>query len=1494
MKLRSKMLLLAALPVLMSVAAVMVGLRPVWDAHQAAEDVRRSLAGAVHVRAVGRAAAQQRDAAILSLGRREAPDPSWAQQTRQALDALRAWQQEQEDLGALEAPLRQYVQTVTTHLSRRVAVGGGTALERVIDQFEPATQGAAQWMDRVAIQVEDVQAAAQFRAAAVLHRIHDDAGLLSALMAYAGMQGRVEPETAIAMSVARAGLERRVDLYTGLMAHAGTGRPLADLMAELRALGWFAGLEDALDQQQVAALTEQMLRSMGYGGFIHAFKNYVLRGEARYLEQVNARAGAAQAALDRIAYEAESAGIDNSIVAVLQTTLTAYVERIPFVAAAWARGELPSAIDAQVKVSDAPALQAIEALTRWESPIDDNRLDQALQRLDAGLDEAAMDLQSTVRRQVDTIYHAADRQALWTLAIGGLVVALVSLLAVSFYRRLSSGLSGFMNDLRHVTETGSIELRQGAGRNQSDEIGELEAMVRRYNRRIASLAKALQRLAAGDTSTLPEPLGPGDVMARSLVSLGEASRAIEQRAQRIAAGDYETSLVPRSDRDSLSHAVNAMATALAEYRNSNEAAAWRAEGQLAVLSAMRRPRAADELAAAVVQCLLRVLEADIGALYQQDEHGLTLRAQRGLPTHIDWSARVDTEHGQLGRALQEEGTRLLNDLPADYLTVDSGLGTTAAVAVTLTPLRAQGRVVGLLELAWRGASPQLALELLDSVSESVALALDALDAKQRTEQLLEETRSMATRLEEQQEELRVSNEELEEQTQALRQSEEELKQQREELRTTNEELEEKSEVLSQERQRLEETARHLQQATQYKSEFLANMSHELRTPLNSMLILSRQLADNEDGNLTSDQSESARVVYESGRDLLNLINEILDLSKVEAGQLELHAAPCSLDALLEPLRRQFEPMAKSKGVAFAIERADDLPAQLCTDAQRLQQIIRNLVSNALKFTAQGGVTLRVARPDADLPRPTGPDGEWATDQLLAFSVVDTGIGIAAGKLDEIFKPFVQADGSTSRQYGGTGLGLSICREMSTLLGGVMHARSEPGRGSVFTAVVPQWLGEATETVPEAASGPSREGPASLAMDALPAATDAASRVADDRAQLNTPGQAVLIIEDDPAFAAIVRDQVRRRGQPALVALDGRSGLALAAEHQPLGIVLDLQLPDMDGQQVLAVLKERLATRHIPVHIVSARDSSVDALRMGAMGFLAKPATLDDLGDVLARIESAQTGRRRVLVLEDDPGAQTAIRGLLENDQTEIEVEASGEQALARLASESFDCIVLDLKLDDIDGMEFLRRLRAQADSHPPVVIYTGRDLTRDEHRELSAMADSVVIKGAQSPERLLDEVTLFVHALNERLPAQQRQVLERLHDGPGVFEGKRLLLVDDDLRNTFALSGTLKKKGFDVHIADNGQMALDKLAELGTVDLVLMDIMMPVMDGYEAMARIRANPAHAELPVIALTAKAMPEDRRKCLEAGASDYLAKPIDMDRLLSMIRVWLGRAA
>jgi CheY-like chemotaxis protein/signal transduction histidine kinase len=786
--------------------------------------------------------------------------------------------------------------------------------------------------------------------------------------------------------------------------------------------------------------------------------------------------------------------------------------------------------------------------------------------------------------------------------------------------------------------------------------------------------------------------------------------------------------------------------------------------------------------------------------------------------------------------------------------------------------------------------------LLDAVAESLGLALVAAEARVRTNTLLDETRRQAERLREQQEELRQTNEELEEQAQLLRTSEEQLKGQREELQATNEELLEKTNLLQRQREQLEKTARDLAQATKYKSEFLANMSHELRTPLNSLLILSKSLADNEDGNLSAEQIQSARVIHDGGRDLLNLINDILDLSKVEAGRLDVNAQAFELGLLVDSLRQQFEPVARDKKVELVFDLEAGVPLEIVSDRQRVEQILRNLLSNALKFTEKGSVTLSIGR--APQRQRAGESGQ----PFVAFTVEDTGIGIPEEKLDLIFQAFQQADGSTSRRYGGTGLGLTIARQLATLLGGAVRASSTVGKGSKFSLVLPERMAErlADGTAPAPAApaggielaGPGAEGPGESAGTGGAPGTEAAA-VEDDRAALAEGERSMLVIEDDLRFAAIVRDVVRKRGYKCVVATDGQSGLRLARRLLPSAIMLDLKLPDMDGQRVLDILKWSSATRHIPVHIMSAQEPFNEPLKQGAIGFLHKPAQLSDLQHVVDRLEATlSTERRTVLVIEDDRGSQAAIRTLLENARTQIVMVATAKQALAHLREHRVDCIVLDLSLPDTDGIRFLEQLRKGSTEHPPVVIYTGRELTPEEHRRLSELAQSIVIKGAASPDRLVDDVLLFLHAVESDLPESQKQAVARLHSGSDAFQGKKILIVDDDLRNVFALSGLLRKRGLEVLVADNGQMALERLNEHADVNAVLMDIMMPVMDGLEAMRRIRTDERFRDLPLIAVTAKAMAEDRRRCIEAGASDYLSKPIELDALLAMLRVWLGR--
>ncbi len=732
---------------------------------------------------------------------------------------------------------------------------------------------------------------------------------------------------------------------------------------------------------------------------------------------------------------------------------------------------------------------------------------------------------------------------------------------------------------------------------------------------------------------------------------------------------------------------------------------------------------------------------------------------------------------------------------------------------------------------------------------------------------------------------------------------EELQHNVEELKAQQEELEEKNEALGQQNMHIrrqaeelekakrltEEKARQLELSNKYKSEFMANMSHELRTPLNSLLILARSLNQNEDGNLTPEQVEEARVIYNDGLELLSLINDILDLSKMEAGKVSIAPADTRLSAIAKKLSRQFQPIARKAGVAFHLHLDERLPQAIRTDEQRLKQILINLLSNAFKFTEAGAVTL-----DIHWARDEDPSRSSAAGRI-AFSVTDTGIGIEQSKLEDIFEAFQQEDGSINRHYGGSGLGLAIARKLALLLGGEIRASSEKGRGSTFTLLLPL-PATAQQPNPLAVSAPPvamKEATGTIAVTAV-AKLPPKVFITDDRGIVGPSDKVLLIIEDDADFAATLMKIARKRGFKCLVAGDGKTGLLLAAEQPVTAVLLDMGLPDVGGMQVLDQLKHDLATRHIPVHVITGLEASdgVAPLRKGAIGYLTKPVQQEDLDEVFSQIETVLAASlKRVLVVEDDISTRTAIQSLLENKAIEIVSVANGAAALTQLQSAHFDCAILDLNLPDMTGFDWLEAVnQAGGTDTPPIIIYTANALTEEEDRALSRYTRSIVIKGASSSERLLDEVTLFLHSVEAALSQHQQAMLRMQHDPDQALKERTVLLVDDDLRNTFALSKLLKKHGMRVILADNGQMALDKLREEKAIELVIMDLMMPVMDGYEAMREIRGQAAFRQLPIIALTARTMPEEQERCMEAGANDYLAKPVDIERLLTLLRVWL----
>ncbi|MDR6234761.1 response regulator [Pseudomonas oryzihabitans] len=947
----------------------------------------------------------------------------------------------------------------------------------------------------------------------------------------------------------------------------------------------------------------------------------------------------------------------------------------------------------------------------------------------------------------------------------------------------------------------------------------------------------------------------------------------------------------------------------ADHTESLERQSWFRSGQNQLSEAVIGQAALAPLGQSILQFLARYLGAAAGALYVRlDDGSLERVADYALDDEgRRRRQRLAPGEGLAGQVVLEGRSLALDQLPADYLKVNSALGEREASAALIVPIENDGRVNGVVELGFLRALRPQDEELMTLIADSIGSSVEAARYRQRLQQVLAETQQLNEELQVQQEELRTANEELEEQSQALKESQVHLEQQQAELEQTNEQLSEQAQELLQQRdvlddrnnrlneaqQLLEDRARELERASQYKSEFLANMSHELRTPLNSSLILSKLLADNPAGNLSDEQVRYAESIYSAGNDLLTLINDILDISKVEAGMLEIRPEQVSMRRLVESLKTAFEPVAQNKGVAFVVELDARMPPAFFSDRQRVEQILKNLLSNAFKFTEHGQVTLRLSLDDGQ----------------PSFAVSDTGIGIAPEQQELIFEAFRQADGAITRRYGGTGLGLSISRDLALLLGGTLTVTSQPGEGSTFTLRLPLEYQEAAApslpltpvTAPVAAVPVATPTPAPVLATtprppAAPPVTEAAAPVGsaftDDRDSWPYPDRRVLVIEDEVPFAQILFDLAHELKYSCLVAHRAEEGFAAALEYRPDAILLDMGLPDHSGLTVLERLKENPLTRHIPVHVVSASDRIETAMHMGAVGYAIKPTTRDELKEAFGRLEAKfAAGIKRVLLVEDDALQRDSIAKLIGDVDVEITAVEMGSQALALLRDEVYDCMVIDLKLPDMEGGELLERMASEdICSFPPVIVYTGRSLSRDEEASLLKYSRSIIIKGARSPERLLDEVTLFLHKIEADMPLDRQRMLESARSREKAFDGRTLLLVDDDVRNIFALTSALEQKGAKVEIARNGLEALEKLDNSDTIDLVLMDIMMPMMDGYEAMREIRKRPHMKKLPIIAITAKAMKDDQERCLAAGASDYLAKPIDLDRLFSLIRVWM----
>jgi CheY-like chemotaxis protein/CHASE3 domain sensor protein len=922
---------------------------------------------------------------------------------------------------------------------------------------------------------------------------------------------------------------------------------------------------------------------------------------------------------------------------------------------------------------------------------------------------------------------------------------------------------------------------------------------------------------------------------------------------------------------------------------------WLRTGQIGLSEIMQGDQPLDKLGDNVLDFLAQYLDAQVGAIFIAESGHFRRVAGFALPATADVIRPGD---GLAGQAAKANRPLRVRDVPADYLPIGSGVGSGKPGELLIAPVSIDGMVHAVLELGFFGAADAEKQELLNRVSESIAVAVRTSKDRSRLEELLQETQQQAEELQTREEELRVNNEELEEQGRTLKESRAQLESQQAELEQINVQLQEQAQVLEHQKDELskshavltEKTA-DLQRANDYKSEFLANMSHELRTPLNSTLILSKLLADNKEGNLTDAQVKFAQTISSAGNDLLALINDVLDLSRIEAGKIELAAEPVSIARTLETLNKTFQPAADQKKLSFSTTVEPGTPEQIETDPQRLGQILKNLLSNALKFTEKGAVSLRVF---------------CAADGRVCFAVRDTGVGIPANQQAVIFEAFRQADGSTHRKFGGTGLGLSISKDLARLLGGTITVQSALGEGSVFTLTLPLHYQVSAEIAAgQAAHAEIEEAPAGPALGP-PSNADRASQrslgaagVEDDRNSLSPRARLILVVEDDVSFALILRDLAREMGFQCVVTHTASDGLAAAAQFHPSAILLDINLPDHSGLGVLDQLKRDARTRHIPVHVASVSDYRREALGLGAVGFALKPAKREELVEALQLLElKLSQGLRRVLIVEDDPRQRESIRQLLSIGDVQITAVENAAAALHQLRSTTFDCMVMDFNLPDYSGYDLLEKMAQQEDvSFPPVIVYTGRALTLEEEQRLRRYSKSIIIKDARSPERLLDEVTLFLHQVESKLPPERQQMLKAARNRDSSLEGRRVLVVEDDVRNIFALSSVLEPKGATVAIARNGLEALDVLARsmhsrASAIDMVLMDIMMPEMDGFTAMREIRKRPEWKKLPIIALTAKAMKDDQEKCLAAGANDYIPKPLDVEKLLSLVRVWMPK--
>jgi len=1042
-----------------------------------------------------------------------------------------------------------------------------------------------------------------------------------------------------------------------------------------------------------------------------------------------------------------------------------------------------------------------------------------------------------------------------------------------------------------VTAVAEGDLTQSLTVKSKGEVAALADTINNMTRTLATFADQVTTVARevgvegrlggqahvpGAAGTWKDLTGNVNLLAANLTT---QVRAIAEVATAVTKGDLTRAIEvdARGGVAELKDNINTMIENLRQTTDRNTEQDWLKTNLAKFTSMLQGQRDLGSVGRLLLSELAPLVDAHQGVIYQMvsDDGEPVLRLLSAYADDSDEGhpVRLRLGEGLVGQCAADKRRLLISDVPDNVVPIRSALFSSAPRNIIVLPVLFEGQVKAVIELATTGEFTTLQTTFLEQLTASIGIVLNSIEATMQTEGLLVQSQQLAAELQAQQRELQQTNEQLE------------LKAQQ--VAERNVEVERKNQELEQARRALEEKAAELALTSKYKSEFLANMSHELRTPLNSILILGQQLSDNPEGNLTSKQVEFARTIHSAGTDLLNLISDILDLSKIESGTVTVEAEEIYFQNLMDRVSLPFRHEAENRGLSFEVNVDPNVGRSIITDSKRLQQVLKNLLSNAFKFTESGGVRLDL-HPAADGWSAGHPVLSQAP-LVVAFSVSDTGIGIPLEKQRIIFEAFQQADASTSRRYGGTGLGLAISRELASLLGGEIQLRSTPGEGSTFTLYLPiAYVG---------ASAPARPAPNAhqQQMQQLAAArAPSVERVPDDRNDIEAGDTVLLIVEDDPHYARIVAGLAKDKGLKVLVAMTGGEAIELARAFKPTAISLDVFLPDMLGWTVLSRLKQDPALRHIPVQMLTLDEDRQHGLARGAFDFISKPVAADELSGAIERVlDFSKPRRRRLLVVEDDPTEQFSIRELIAHDDVEIEAASSGEEALQALRQDRWDCVVLDLRLPDMSGFDVLERIKAEEEMPDvPVVVFTGKELSPEEDARLHTMARSIVVKGVESPERLLDETALFLHRVVSELPPEKQRMLERLHGSDEDLIGRTVLLVDDDARNIFALSSLLERRGMNVLTATTGREAIDLVKTERAISLVLMDIMMPEMDGYETIQVIRQDPAFRRLPIIALTAKAMKGDREKCLEAGASDYLAKPVNTEQLLSALRMWLHR--